>query len=598
MMPKRQFGAVVIAALVSLPAFCASPSDGKLSGSIAGFVRDNAGIPQMGATVALLNRYERVIKEALTNDRGIFGFDSLPPDFYSVSVSLASFVPAVKHRISVQPGMQSLLYINMASVLSSVELVYAAPGQGALMSDDWKWTLKASSQTRPVLRVLPVSQIARVDHKEKKKKDKPSPFSDTRGLVNLSAGDNGSFIGPSMQSDLGTAFAFATSIYGDNRLLFSGNLGYIARSGLPAAGFRTTWTRDDGGPEITVTMRQISMPGPEGGNVVGAQPDGTPALRTMSFAAVDHIQISDSLRLDYGASLDSISFLEHTNYISPFARLTYELGSAGAIQFGYSGGGPPTELYAHDGGADVELSRDLTALAALPQITLRDQNPEVQRTRNFEVGYQKHAGSRVYAISAFDETVTNAAFTMSGPTATFSRGDLLPDLSSDANVVDAGRYSRTGFSGSVTQHMGDHVDLTVATGRAGVLRSAAGADVSSGDALRNSIYTGQSFWASARASAVLPVTGTQIAAGYQWMEPGGMMPEHFYVTQNYASLPGLNIRIRQPIPAFAGLPGRMEAVAELQNLLAQEYLSAGVGPQRVLLTQTPRAVRGGVSFIF
>ncbi len=596
MMPKRQFAAVVIAAVVSLPAFCASPSDAKLSGSIAGFVRDNAGIPQMGATVALMNRYERVIKEAFTNDRGIFGFDSLPPDFYTVSVSLASFVPAVKHRISVQPGMQSLLYINMASVLSSVELVYAAPGQGALMSDDWKWTLKASSQTRPVLRVLPVSQIAKVERREKKKK--ASPFSDTRAMVNLSAGDNGSLAGSSMQSDMGTAFALATSLYGDNRLLFSGNLGYIARSGLPAAGFRTTWTRDEGGPEVTLTMRQISMPGPAGGSVVGAQPDGTPALRTTSIATVDHVQFTDSLRLDYGASLDSISFLAHTNYISPFARVTYELGSLGSVQVGFSQGGPPTELYAHEGGADLELTRDLAALAALPQVTLRDQNSEVQRTRNYEIGYQKHAGSRIYAISAFDETVTNAAFTMSGPTATFSRGDLLPDLASDANVIDAGGYSRTGFSGAVTQHMGDRLDVMVATGRAGVLRDVPGADVSSGDQLRASIHAGQSFWASARAAAVLPVTGTEIAAGYQWMEPGGMMPEHFYVTQNYASLPGLNIRIRQPIPAFGGMPGRMEAVAELQNLLAQGYLSAGVGPQRVLLTQTPRAVRGGVSFIF
>src|SRR5579884_1985392 len=136
------------------PGVCASLD--KLTGSIAGYVRDNSGLPQMGATVSLMNRYERVIGSALTNDRGIFGFDGLPIDVYSIRVSLPSFVPAVKHRIAVQPGMQSLLYINLASVLSSIELVYAAPGQGALMSDDWKWTLKESPGTRPILRDLPV----------------------------------------------------------------------------------------------------------------------------------------------------------------------------------------------------------------------------------------------------------------------------------------------------------------------------------------------------------------------------------------------------------------------------------------------------------
>ena len=125
------------------------------SGSIAGFVRDAAGVPQMGASVMLFNRYERLIQRTISNERGLFGFESLTPDLYSVRVSLASFVPAMKQKIAVQPGVQSLLYVDLASVLSSIELVYAPPGQSALMSDDWKWALKASASTRPVLRFLP-----------------------------------------------------------------------------------------------------------------------------------------------------------------------------------------------------------------------------------------------------------------------------------------------------------------------------------------------------------------------------------------------------------------------------------------------------------
>ena len=142
------------ALLLSAPAGFSAEAT-QLAGSIAGFVRDSTGVPQMGASVLLFNRSERLILQTITNERGIFGFNLLSPDLYSVRVSLASFVPAVKQRIAVQPGMQSLLYVDLASVLSSIELVYVAPGQGALMSDDWKWTLKASSATRPVLRLLP-----------------------------------------------------------------------------------------------------------------------------------------------------------------------------------------------------------------------------------------------------------------------------------------------------------------------------------------------------------------------------------------------------------------------------------------------------------
>src|SRR6202035_353117 len=149
------------ALLLSAPAgFSAEPT--QMAGSIAGFVRDSTGVPQMGATVLLFNRSERLILKTITNERGVFGFSLLTPDLYSVRVSLASFVPAMKQKIAVQPGMQSLLYVDLASVLRSIELVYAAPGQGALMSEDWKMTLKASMATRPILRILP-SEVSMSD---------------------------------------------------------------------------------------------------------------------------------------------------------------------------------------------------------------------------------------------------------------------------------------------------------------------------------------------------------------------------------------------------------------------------------------------------
>ena len=580
---------------MGLPVWCGSTLSAPLAGSIAGFVRDNGGIPQMGATVFLMNRYERVIGQALTNERGIFGFDSLPPgDFYSIRVSLASFVPALKHGISVQPGVQSLLYINMASVLSSVELVYAAPGQGALMSDDWKWTLKSSNDTRPVMRMLPSIQTV-----ESRRASKPNPFSDTRALVELSAGDNGSIGAATAQADLGTAFALATSLYGRNQLLMSGNVGYLARSGLPTEGFRTSWTRDGGAPEITMTVRQISLPARDGVTAASGTQDGLPALRTISAAIVDHSQITDQIRLDYGTSFDSVSFLQHLNYFSPYARLTCELGWAGAVQIGYSFGAPPIELLAHSGDPDLEMNRDLAALASLPRLSLQDGRAEVQQTGNFEIGYQKRSGSRVFALGGYSERVSNAVAAMSGPARMFAPGDVLPDISTSSNVVNLGGYSRLGFSGSLTQHLGDHVDAAAAAGRSGVLEAAGDSPVTTPSKLRADIHSGQDYWASARASAVAPVTGTRISASYEWMQPGGMMPVHFSLTQNYSSEPGLNIHFRQPLPAFGGLPGRMEATADIQNLLAQGYVSlAATGSQRMLLTQNPRALRGGVSFIF
>jgi formyltetrahydrofolate hydrolase len=73
----------------------------RMAGAITGFVTDAAGVPQMGAAVILFNRQERQFERALTDDRGAFRFIGLTPDFYSIKVTLAAFVPAMKKGILV-----------------------------------------------------------------------------------------------------------------------------------------------------------------------------------------------------------------------------------------------------------------------------------------------------------------------------------------------------------------------------------------------------------------------------------------------------------------------------------------------------------------
>jgi hypothetical protein len=582
-------------------AYCADAA--KLSGSIAGFVRDSSGIPQMGATVLLFNRYERLMQRGLTNERGLFGFDSLSPDLYSVRVSLASFVPAMKQKISVQPGMQSLLYVDMASVLSSIELVYAAPGQGALMSDDWKWTLKASTATRPVLRFLPDSSTS-----DPNKRDRVvgSMFSDTRGVLKVSAGDPGSLGGSSSQTDLGTAFALTTSMFGRNQIQVSGNVGYSAHAGIPAAGFRTSYRRDGVGPEVSVTVQQVYLPGRGDLAMLTGQPDGAPVLRAMSVAMHDSVALTGDLRLDYGMSLDSVSFLAHVNYLSKFARLSYGLGNKGTVQVAYSSGKPPEQLISagreYKQGASGEvaaLSENLAALSILPRLSFLDGRTTVQRSQDFELGYEKKIHSTTVDLTGYHETVTNAAMTIAGADEVFATGDVMPDISSKSSVLNAGSFQRIGYAAAVTQALGDKIELGASAGRGGALEMTQH-ELTGGtaDEVRSKIHTSQRFWASARAAATMPVTGTEIITSYQWTDSKAIMPSHFYLTQRTYPETGLNIRLRQPIPAFPGMPGRLEATAELRNGLAQGYLPISEGGQRVLLIQSPRALRGGLSFIF
>ena len=103
---------------------------------------------------------------------------------------------------------------------------------------------------------------------------------------------------------------------------------------------------------------------------------------------------------------------------------------------------------------------------------------------------------------------------------------------------------------------------------------------------------------SARASTTLPHSATKVTSTYEWTDYSALMPTHYYLTQKAYPEPGLNIYIRQPIPAFQGLPGRLEATLDLRNVMAQGYLQLAAGERRVLLMQNPRALRAGLSFIF
>src|SRR5215469_3907561 len=83
----------------------------KLSGAIGGIVTNASGDAQMGASVVLYDRLERVSGRVFTDERGEFRFPALFPEIYSVRVTLANFVPALKKDILVQPGMRAMLNV-------------------------------------------------------------------------------------------------------------------------------------------------------------------------------------------------------------------------------------------------------------------------------------------------------------------------------------------------------------------------------------------------------------------------------------------------------------------------------------------------------
>jgi hypothetical protein len=585
---------LVVLLLHTLPAHASPPI--RFSGELGGLVTDVAGKPEPGAIVLLFNKQDRLLQRSATDSLGTFAFGDLLPDSYAVHVSLSSFLPAIKDRIQIRAGMRSLLEVNLSRVFSSVQLVSTTPLPGGLMSDSWKWALRADSAMRPILRFLPAQQPS----SQESSGFGAAIFSDSRGVVKISASD-GATMSSDGEADLGTEFAFATSVYGGNRLKMAGDVGYSAGSSAPSAAVRTTYSREFASgdkPEISVTMRQVFIPLRMGQTMLGN--DGTlPALRTLGVSFDDKAQIGDSLRLEYGFAFDNVSFLDSLHYFSPYGKLTYAV-PRGKVDLTWTSGNARPELGMGVSDPSADLQRDLATVAVLPRVTLMNDHAQVQRGDDFELGFSQRFGSREYRVSGYHERVSNTTMTVASSEPGLFPGDLLPDLFSNSYLFNMGKFDTFGYSASVTQDLGENYKVTLIYGSLGVL-SARETDMSidTAEDLRKMMDAGHRPALTLRVSGTVKATGTRLIASYQWTDYQSAVPGPIYSTESARPQPGLNVMVKQPMPSIPRVPWRMEASAELSNLLAQGYLpmTASNGDQ-FLLINMPRSIRGGLAFVF
>lgn len=565
----------------------------------------------MGAAVLLYDHQQRFLGKVFTGDHGEFKLLGLVPARYSIKVSLVSFVPATK-EILVLPGMRSVLNVNLSTLFSSIQFAYPAFESGNIMTDDWKWVLRSASSTRPVLRFIDPGTVSAsatgsttvaADPDPVSTTEHASVFSETRGLLRFSAGEGPLSDGTGTEADLGTTFALETSLYGNSLLQFAGNLGYGSATGVPTAAFRTSYSREIAGdtPEVSITMRQMLMPGSVGALVSGPDSSGLPMMRNLSASVDDQYKVTDNVTLQYGFTMDSVTFVGHLNYYSPYARLKYTDDNS-TFEVAYSSGNPRPNNGGEaspDGSlqSDGSLQHDIDALGIFPRISLLNDRTEIQRADEYEIVYARKVGSRTYTGSVYSQYVTNAGITMVAPSGFFA-GNVLPDVFAGTSVFDVGNFQNNGYAGSVTQNLGSNASVTMIYSDNGALTADARELVSNNpDELRSMIRTGRRHAITSRFSATVPHAGTRLISSYQWTgDNRAIMAGNLCAADSMQPLPGFNVYVRQPIPGF----GRhVEATADIRNMLAQGYLPMNaVGGQRILLVQNPRSVRGGLSFTF
>ncbi len=547
---------------------CADTPFGKLSGVVV----DPAGVPQMGATVVLLSEDARATAplRLQTNDRGMFSSARVRPGYYSLRVTLAGFLPALEKHIRVDAKLTTILRVELDSVFSSLDRLRRQPGQQT-DADDWAWVLRASSGTRPVLRFAD-GEVAdgRSTATEGGRKN------GARGRVELTSGARRPGSVSNLVDAPSTAFAYEQSIGRRQRLIFAGDASYERSS---SAGLAMVWlpSGEPGrGPQTTLVLRRTQLG------------EAGPVFRGARMDHSGQLTLGDRIVFRYGAEYLLVSLGRSTSSVRPRGELQMNLAPAWRMTLTVAPR-PFTSLDAAGG----SLQNAMLALDAFPAIFLRDGRPVLESGWHDEIALEHPLGHSTSVVAAVFRD-------RSRHTAVFGRGtaqdaDFFQDFFSHGFSYDGGSSQAWGSRVALRQKFNGDWEAGLIYAWAGALVPEA--SLSDAVTLRSSLATRQRHSFAARVSGRVPGAGTQFTASYKWVKGAVASRQDPFGDALYLVDPNLNVRLRQPLPSFF-LPGKVEALADFRNLLAQGYVPVNTPEGQILLVPSFRSFRGGFSFQF
>ncbi len=575
-----------------------SPAQVSLfSGSIQGWVKDDRGVPQMGAAVAAATKDGAIVKRVFTDHRGSFLLADLIPGEYALKVTLGRFLPLTEEGVRVDAGRNVVLDVGLRGLFSSMSLAHPGRGQVRDMTDDWKWVLRATQSTRPVLRIAPNEEVAETRRVMRKLS---GAFTETQGLAKVSSGSGVLPSALANESDLGTSFALATSVFGSNDVTVSGNFGYNPAGGGPTSAFRGSYERQIGfaSPEVSLTVRQLQTSAAAGRAFFDPLQSGgsSPALESLSLGFGDRAKLGESTELEYGFLYESVRFIDRLDFVSPYGKLTRKITPRRSVELKYASGAPRPQqgLIAED-----RLQHSVSALGMFPRLSILDGTTRVQRTQHMELAYREQLGKGLFQAALYQDMVSDAAVSALGPASALEGANLLPDLFSQASTINGGRHVINGYRVSYARKMAERVEAALGYGNTGALAYAPGADrAAESFGIRDGLQVERAHMVTAAVSTELPGTDTEIISGYQWMNRRSAIAADLYNDFAARSDPGLNLLVRQPLPFGAGA-GRFELTADMRNLLKAGYIPIQTLDGRTIyLIPSVRSYRGSLNFVF
>jgi Carboxypeptidase regulatory-like domain len=541
---------------------------GEKTASLSGYVRNSAGVPQMGAMVEVLSSAVHALK-VFTDENGFYCAKGLLPGVYDLKVSAPSFLPSLKEKVGLRSGASMVVNVTLNTLFEALQLGPAR--RPSSDEDDWKWVLR-SAANRPILRVFDDgSQVVASEAKDE------HDLKATISFVGGSASDG--FDGG---SEMSTGFALEKSMFSSGTVAFGGNLGY--GNGSPNAVLRASYSHklsNGSEPQVAFTMRRLAAP------EINSH---VTALQALALTTSDNFNMGDVVELRFGSELQTIQFMGRVTAFRPFGSADLHLSHNTVLGYRYSTSEPDERVDRGFESAPADLSE------SGPHMSVAGFNPALERAHHHELSLSHRAGRTNLQVATYSDQVADPALTGVGDVSGES-GDALPDLYSGTFTYRGQELKTRGMRMVLQRKLASDLTATLDYGYGGVLDL--GKTESDLADVRRNMCVRDRHTLAAKLGGTLPRTKTRWITSYRWTSGDALTPVDMFNASAGQSDPYLNLFLRQPIPGTHFFPGHMDAIVDVRNLLAQGYVPVmGQDGHTVYLVQSARSIRGGVAFTF
>lgn len=578
-----------------LPALCLTTSLalGADFGRVSGTVSDVQGNPLLGATVLITgpvlgpgSPIQPTLARILTDAHGKFVAEHLVPGWYSLRVSSATRLPAQRNGVKVEAGQTAQEKFVLSDIFAPLRF-QMPPANLTTWGDDWKWVLRTSASTRPILRFIEENSKPTATAQTYK-----PPLPPGQKLIGMMPGSTRR---GALEDDpgMGSVVAYSRLLSADSDFLVAGEM---TADGTSASSLVTALRRNliKGDPqELTLVVRQLSL-GDGIPFIMEGGFEGQKQAQALSASYSHTRRLSDSVTIITGMEFDYLNAGPGAMTARPNVKVEYLQSSSNtlAVRIGSSGGE-----------GDATMMERVGDLSAFPRITLRDNRPRIENLNHAEASFDRKLGKSSHAaIAVYRDNFTNAAVWGVGQSGAVSwlAGSVLPNAHVNGVTLNGGNYNSTGVRATFIRSIGDHVEAAVVftTGEALTVVPQESATDRAQGTLRQVLSNDRSQSVAGKLTARIPVSKTQITTSYQWIQSGRVTGLDPLGQANLQLEPFLGIQIRQPLPTMAFLPAHIEALADFRNLLAEGYAPVTQGGERLILTPSYRSFRGGFSVQF